>query len=104
MDFYANTPELLEELKKKLLVQCPPLDSTTTDDSFPTTSTTMSSSTTTTTTTCAIRCSMNSEFDKLMKKVQVQEETINDLQETVGRQDYRLVELEMMVREISSKP
>jgi hypothetical protein len=54
--FEAKTPQMIQELKKKLLLQCPSLEEKTT--TLPST-TTLSTSTTT---QCSVRCSLDSEF------------------------------------------
>lgn len=81
IDFVAETPQEIEELKEKLLVQCPPLENE---------STTIISMTTVTDDQCSFRCSLYAEVDELRLKVDEQNE--------------RLVELEKVVREINARP
>jgi hypothetical protein len=91
----ANTPQLIQELKQKLLLQCPPLETSTSPLTTPRTTlpptTTLSTSTST---QCSVRCSLDSEVDKLGTKLVTE---IANLEE-------RLVELEMMIREIAARP
>lgn len=85
--FRANTPQLIQELTQKLLLQCPPRE-------------------------CPlVRCSLDFEVDELTLEVEEQrkqigrlEGTISEMSETIVNQDYRLMELEKIVREIGSRP
>jgi hypothetical protein len=101
LQFYANTPQRIEELKQKLLIQCSQVEETTT---------TMS-----TTTECSFRCSLGEEFDTMLAKQDVinaelrqsndeLRKSIVALAATDRRQEERLVELEMMIREITARP
>jgi hypothetical protein len=83
--YQAATPEQIQELKQKLLVLCPPLTSTTTI------------STTTSKSDCSLRCSLEDEFDEMKMKLEEQGEKI-------ARQEYQIMELEKMIREIVSRP
>jgi hypothetical protein len=79
-------------LKQKLLIQCPPLPKTTTTS--PLTSTVS-------TTACSLRCSLETEFDHQVGRQIV----INDeLRKIITKQDFQIVELAMMIREIGSRP
>lgn len=100
INFSGESPEVIEELKEKLLVQCPPLEPMTT----------------TTTTTeanvdCPLRCSLENEVDELQKKTEEQSKIISEMQKIIDdfkenneMQEERLVELEKLVREIGSRP
>jgi hypothetical protein len=80
---------------------------------------------TSTSTQCSVRCSIDFEFDELNSKVEIQSEKVSNLVEIISRQEKmiteisrtiakydettriqedRLVELEMMMREIGSRP
>lgn len=123
--FIADTPEKIQELIEMLLVKCPPLGgiSTTT----PAATTTVANPN-----ECSVRCSLEDEFDELRTKVdeqnkiidelntkvigqaesidelweknKSQDETISQWHDKNARQEERLVELEMMIREINARP
>lgn len=84
IDVIAQGPEAILELKKKLMMQCPPLATTIT-------STTMSP---TTLGFCDVRCTMNEEVDKLKET----------LDEQSKKNEERFLELEKQMRKIHGQP
>jgi TolA-binding protein len=112
--FEAQTPELIQELKQKLLLQCPPLGVTTSPQMTTTTRLTTNPMTTTistsTTTQCSVRCSLDFEFDELSAEVAKQNDKIAKLEEINREQEEinhkledRLVEVEQLIREIGAR-
>lgn len=127
INFDADTPQKIEELKKMLLEQCPPLPQSTS-----TTTTTTTRPATTTEAQCSLPCSLNNDFDELKFEVAElrkdktkQDGEIAELKAIIGKQDQtliaiksniaiqdeiissqqdRLIELEKMMREIGSRP
>lgn len=107
LHYYANTPQRIEELKEKLLIQCPQVEDATTIMS-----TTVE---TLTTTECSSRCSLDEEFDTMFAKQDVINAELRqsnnellkssiELTAIIKKQEDRLVELEMMIREIAARP
>lgn len=113
-NFGANTPQMFQELKKKLQLQCPPLEPPTSPLTTPRTTTILPSTTTLSTSTstqCSVRCNLDSEVDELSSELILQREINVMLQETVSgmseinrKQDERLEELEKLIREIDARP
>lgn len=83
ISFNAATPEEIQELKQKLVTQCPPL--------------TLTTISTTTEETCDVRCTVNDEIDDLMRVIDEQKQSIVQLQD-------RTTELEKQMREMMSRP
>jgi hypothetical protein len=93
-----TTLQSIQELNQKLLMNCPPLEPLTSPMTTSQKTTTLSTSTST---QCTVRCSLDSEVDEMNAKFVTQ---IAKLKETNNKQEERLVELEMMIREINAKP
>lgn len=108
INFFAGTPERMQELRTQLTIQCPPLDETTTEV------------TTTEIEECSVGCQtqINSlenviaeEAQNLrneavqLREVNVQhEERINQQDEVIASYETRIAELERQIREILSSP
>jgi hypothetical protein len=76
--YTAYSYQTIQDLKQMLIIQCPPLEAT-----------------------CSPRCSLDDEVDELKANLR---ETIARQEFINKKQDERLVELEMLIREIGSKP
>lgn len=88
--FVANTKQEVLAWKEKLLLQCSSLETTS-----PRTTTTLSTSTSS---QCPVRCSMNSEVDKLNSELNIQKANVEHHERIIGMLNERLLELEKKIR------
>lgn len=83
ISFYATTPEVILELKERLVTQCPPLTGTAPTSS--TSKTTISAKAADP--SCDVRCTVNDEMDEVMKAIEVLMEVKEDQSQIVYNQN-----------------
>lgn len=104
INFYAGTPERIQELRTQLAIRCPPLDETTTEV------------TTTEIEECSVGCKMHiealenvvfeesrdlrNEIEQLQEDNSRHEERISQQDEVIAEYETRIAELEGQIREI----
>jgi hypothetical protein len=107
----AYSSQQIQQLKQKLLLQCPPLEPLTSPLTTPRTTTTLPSTTTVSTSTSTEvkdqrekNSKVEETISEMTKVIANLEETNRKQEKTIAQHEDRLVEMEKLLREISARP